>query len=48
MDDIYFEDVAPGSVLGAGPYIIPEQELVTFAATWDPLPIHVDKEYAAT
>ncbi len=48
MNDIYFEDVAPGTVLRAGPYVIPEQELVTFAATWDPLPIHVDKEYAAT
>jgi acyl dehydratase len=47
MDDIYFEDVVVGSTLHAGPYVIPEQELVAFAATWDPLPIHVDKAYAA-
>lgn len=46
MDDIYFEDVIVGDTLRAGPYVIPEQELVAFAATWDPLPIHVDKAYA--
>jgi acyl dehydratase len=46
MDDIYFEDVVPGAMLHAGPYIVPEHELMTFAATWDPLPIHVDKMYA--
>jgi acyl dehydratase len=47
MDDIFYEDVTPGAVLHAGPYVIPEQELLDFAATWDPLPIHVDKEFAA-
>jgi acyl dehydratase len=46
MDDIYFEDVVPGAMLHAGPYIVPEHELMTFAATWDPLPIHIDKVYA--
>src|ERR1700730_17125792 len=46
MDEIYFEDVIPGTVLHAGPYVVPEQELMDFAATWDPLPIHVDKNYA--
>ena len=47
MDDIFYEDVTPGAVLRAGPYVIPEQELLDFAAAWDPLPIHVDKDYAA-
>jgi acyl dehydratase len=47
MDDIFYEDVSPGAVLRAGPYVIPEQELLDFAATWDPLPIHVDKDFAA-
>jgi acyl dehydratase len=47
MDDIYFEDVAPGTTLHAGPYVIPEQELMTFASTWDPMPMHVDKNFAA-
>jgi len=46
MDDIYFEDVDVGATLGAGPYIISEQELVAFAERWDPLPAHVDKAYA--
>jgi len=45
-DDIFFEDVVPGAVLRAGPYVIPEDELVGFAAAWDPMPIHVDKDYA--
>ena len=48
MDDIYFEDVIPGTLLRAGPYVIPEQEVMTFAAAWDPLPIHIDKAYAAS
>ena len=47
MDDIYFEDVISGAALHAGPYVIPEQELTAFAAAWDPLPMHVDKAYAA-
>lgn len=47
MDDIFFEDVTPGATLHAGPYLIPENELVSFAGTWDPLPIHVDKAFAA-
>jgi acyl dehydratase len=46
MDDIYFEDVVPGTTLHAGPYIIPEQELLAFAAAWDPMPMHTDKAYA--
>ncbi len=47
MDDIYFEDVIVGAVLQAGPYVIPEQEMMAFAAAWDPLPMHVDRAYAA-
>ncbi len=47
MDDIFYEDVNPGDMLRAGPYVIPEQELLDFATAWDPLPIHVDKDYAA-
>jgi acyl dehydratase len=46
MNDIYFEDVTPGAVLNAGPYVIPEQELIDFALAWDPLPIHIDRTYA--
>src|SRR5438128_12080655 len=31
MDDIFFEDVIPGDVIRAGPYVIPEDELLNFA-----------------
>jgi acyl dehydratase len=48
MQDIYFEDVVPGAEVRAeASYVIPEQELIDFAATWDPLPIHIDKAFAA-
>jgi acyl dehydratase len=47
MDDIYFEDVVVGAALHAGPYIIPEQEMMAFAAAWDPMPMHTDRAYAA-
>jgi len=46
MDDIYYEDVTPGSAIKAGPYVIPEQELVAFATAWDPMPMHIDKTFA--
>jgi acyl dehydratase len=45
MDDIYFEDVTPGAELRAGPYVIPEHEMMAFAAAWDPMPMHVDRAY---
>jgi acyl dehydratase len=47
MDDIYFEDVVVGAVLHAGPYVIPELEMMAFAAAWDPMPMHTDRAYAA-
>ncbi len=47
MDDIYFEDVVIGESLRARPYVIPEREMLEFAAAWDQLPIHIDKAYAA-
>jgi acyl dehydratase len=47
MDDIFFEDVVPGMAINAGPYVISEHELMAFASAWDPLPIHVDKGFAA-
>ncbi len=47
MDDLYFEDVVVGTVLQAGPYVIPEQEMMAFAEAWDPMPMHIDRDYAA-
>ena len=45
--DIFFEDVVPGSTIQAGPYVIPENELMAFASVWDPMPMHVDKDFAS-
>jgi len=45
--DIYFEDVIPGHVIHAGPYIIPEDEMMAFATTWDPMPMHIDRDFAS-
>jgi acyl dehydratase len=47
MDDIFFENVIAGDKIRTGPYVIPEAESVDFAATWDPLPIHIDKAFAS-
>jgi acyl dehydratase len=47
MEGIFFQDVVPGTAIEAGPYVIPEHELMAFASAWDPLPIHVDKAFAA-
>jgi acyl dehydratase len=47
MDDIFFEDVIPGGIIRAGPYVIPEDELINFASVWDPMPMHVDRAFAA-
>lgn len=47
MDEICFEDVIIGARLCAGPYVIPEQELMAFATAWDPMPMHIDRTYAS-
>ena len=46
MGDLYFEDIRTGDVLTSEPYAIDEDEMVSFARKWDPLPIHVDSEAA--
>ena len=45
--DIFFEDATPGTAIQTGPYVVPEDELVAFAAAWDPMPMHIDKPFAA-
>jgi acyl dehydratase len=42
----YLEDFQRGAELTAGPYLITEEAVLRFAAEFDPLPIHVDKEKA--
>lgn len=42
----YFEDYASGAVYGYGPVTMARDELVAFAAAYDPQPMHVDEAAA--
>jgi acyl dehydratase len=44
----YAEDLAVGQRFELGSYTISEDEIVGFAKQYDPVPIHTDKEAAAT
>lgn len=37
-----FSDFYPGQVISAGPYVLTQEELVTFAQAWDPQWFHTD------
>ena len=43
MGDAYFEDVAVGQTMSAGPYHVTRDEMVAYAEKWDPFPFHVDE-----
>ena len=48
MTDVrYAEDYRPGEIFDLGDRTITEQEIVEFAARYDPMPFHVDREAAA-
>jgi len=47
IDDRYFEDYEPGAVYEYGYVTVTEAQILDFARTFDPQPIHVDPEYAA-
>ena len=47
MPDIFFEDVIVGDAIRTLPYVLPEGELMSFAAAWDPMPLHIDKAFAS-
>jgi acyl dehydratase len=44
---LYAEDLAVGQRFELGSYTISEEEIVSFAKQYDPVPIHTDKEAAA-
>ena len=43
----YFEDFYPGQEIELGTRTVSEEEIIAFAAQFDPQPIHVDHEAAA-
>src|SRR5690348_4459796 len=46
MPKLYFEDFKPGSVTEYGPRLVTREEIVAFAAEFDPQPMHLDEEAA--
>lgn len=46
-DARWFDDLAVGDAQRIGPYTITDAEMRAFSQQWDPLPIHVDDEFAA-
>ena len=47
-EDRYFEDYVVGSVHEFGPIVATEEEMIAFAARYDPQSFHVDPEAART
>ena len=46
MAKLYFEDFKPGSVMEHGPRTVTREEIVAFAAEFDPQPMHLDEDAA--
>lgn len=46
MTGIAFEDFSPGEVIEGGPIIVTRDEIVAFAAEFDPQPFHLDEDAA--
>jgi acyl dehydratase len=46
MSKRYFEDFAPDMVIEYGPRLVTREEIVAFAAEFDPQPMHLDEEAA--
>lgn len=42
----YFEDLTPGQSWPTASAVMSEEEIVAFAAKWDPQPFHLDREAA--
>jgi acyl dehydratase len=45
---LYWEDFAPGSVAEYGPRKVTRDEIIAFAAEFDPQPFHLDEDAART
>jgi acyl dehydratase len=46
MPKLYFEDFAAGQIREFGPRAVTREEIVAFAAEFDPQPMHMDEEAA--
>lgn len=46
LSKIWFEDFKPGSVAEYGPRVVSREEILSFAAEFDPQPMHLDEEAA--
>ena len=44
----YFEDIELHRTHRLGEYILKEKDIIDFGRAWDPLPFHVDPEFAGT
>ena len=47
MHQLYWEDFTPGNVAEYGPRLVTREEIVAFAAEFDPQPMHLDEAVAA-
>ena len=47
MAKLHFEDFQPGAVAICGPRLVTREEIVAFAAEFDPQPMHLDEAAAA-
>lgn len=45
---LYWEDFTVGSVAEYGPRLVTREEIIAFAAEFDPQPMHMDEEFART
>ena len=43
---LYFEDFQPGAIREYGPRLVSREEIIAFAAEFDPQPMHLDEEAA--
>jgi acyl dehydratase len=48
MPKLHWEDLKPGSVTVCGPRLVTREEIVSFAAEFDPQPMHLDERAAST
>jgi acyl dehydratase len=44
LPKLYFEDFTPGQKIEHGPRLVTREEIVAFAALYDPQPMHLDEE----